>query len=162
MAARKKISKKISNFHEVLSMCGSPEDAARLVNIGLDQAYRALRAPDGFDELDKANKNKSFYSMSKEQRKSFLTGCILGGIMPRVIFDMDTGLPTSRLVYEPICEASRLKCLEMLAKMEGDFIERRVLGFELPPEKGAVSSTVREKLDEVYSGRKAITFDPLA
>jgi hypothetical protein len=45
--------------------------------------------------------------------------------MPRVIFDPSNGEPEAEIVYETMSQAMRLKCLDMINKMEGAYIERK-------------------------------------
>ena len=114
-------------FLEAYAVCGDFKRARRVVGMGLEMAHRALMDPDGVTKLQKhlaAINPGDMFVLNHEQRKAFLTSCIMGGIMPRVIFDMETGEPTSDIIYEPISQSQRFKCLDMLNKMEGAYVEK--------------------------------------
>lgn len=121
-------SLKVKRFWETLSLCGDEKQAARLVGLGMQKAYRALSDPDGIDELERHNQDNAgvYYTMSKVERMAFLTKCVLSGAMPRVEFDFDTGEPKTGLVYDPMSQQERMKALDMINKMDGVYVEKRI------------------------------------
>lgn len=160
----KKDTIKVNKFFEVRSMCGDSAQAARLVGIGMAKAQRALSAPDGLDKLEKYNKKNTgvYYSLPKGAREAFLEKCWMSGLMPRVVFDLDTGEPTAEIVYETINTTERLKCLDMRNKMGGDYIEKREI-IDNSRSEGKMTPEIREKLAEIYGDgvKPRLDYDPL-
>jgi hypothetical protein len=165
---------RLTAFYEVLSMCGDPEKSAQLVNMGLDQAYRALRGPDGFDRLDELQSEErgTYYAMSPAQLKAFLTQGVACGVLPRVLLDMKTGLPLvdgngqAVVVFEYVSDNVRMKCTEMLGKTLGAFIDRKAITVDAQ-DPNEITPEIREALDDLYTKDKPaqkgqVDFDPLA
>lgn len=126
---RTKTEVKQGKFYETFSLCGNERQAARLVGISMQTAYRHLADPDGFDAIQRHNQKNTgtYYTMSKEERVAFLTKCILFGAMPRIAFDEETGETTLEVVYEYMSHGDRIKCADMLNKLEGDYVERKII-----------------------------------
>jgi hypothetical protein len=156
-----------SRFFEVMSITGDVGQSARVVGMGMQKAYRALADPDGLSKLEKhlAKKGKStYYTMDYDQRIALLTKCVLLGYMPRVVFDQETGEPTSELVYESVGINMRLKCMDMINKMTCAYVEKKIVE-TVPGESKDITPDVRSKLDEVYSEAESENkeeIDPLA
>lgn len=147
-------------YVQALALCGDSGRAARLVGIGMRQAHRALADPDGLSYLDKicASDGLTYYRLDRAQRKAILTMMIVGGVMPKVSFIADDGTatpePQAALDFDDITPTQRLKALELLGKMEGDFIERVELD-DKTKKAAETSPEVRGKLDEIYGDSPA-------
>lgn len=160
--AEQKEKRESKRYIQALALCGDPRKAARLVGIGMRQAHRALADPDGLSYLDKlcAADGAHYYRLDRAQRKAILTMIIVGGVMPKVSFTLDDGVadpvPEAALDFDNVSAQQRLKALELLGKMEGDFIERVEVEDKTGSKaKEAVTPEVREKLDEIYGDSPA-------
>ena len=150
-AAQRRRRIQTDRFLETYAVCGDIKQAARLSGLGIDMAHRAFSDPDSVSKLQKHLEKVNpgdYLVFSPEQRKSFLTKCFIGGIMPRVIFDVETDEPTPTIIYEPISQHQRFKCLDMLNKMDGVYVEKREIVDKRKGEK--MTADMREKLDEIY------------
>jgi hypothetical protein len=159
---KKREIKHRERFLTTLSYCGDTKEAATLVGMKMQQAYRALSDPDGLDYLDELCKTDGarYFVLDRAQRKAILTMGAAGGILPKVIFNDDTGQPTDQIAVENLSPSQRLRCLELLARMEGDFIETRKIIDETSAATG-VTNEIRDKLDEVYAESNIINITPL-
>lgn len=126
-----------SRFFEVMSYTGCHKKAARLIGMGMQKAYRALADPDGITMLERhlsKQDQTAFYTMDHSQRIALLTKCVLLGYMPRVVFDDQTGEPTSELVYETVDIKTRLKCMDMINKMTCAYVDKTIVEHDKPTE----------------------------
>lgn len=143
--------KRVEKALEAYAICGDVRKAARLVGAGLNNVYRALQDPDGISKLQEYLKRENpgdYLVLNPEQRKSFLTKCIIGGIMPRVVFDMSTGEPTNKVIFDELNPTLRIKLIDMLNKMDGVYVEKKEI-IDKTERKG-LSPFVKNKLSEVY------------
>lgn len=120
---------KKKRFYEAFSLCGNDRQAARLIGITMQTAYRHLADPDGITEIQRHNQKNTgtYYTMDKEERIAFLTKCVLFGAMPRIEFDEETGESSITVVYEYMSHRDRINCLDMMNKLEGDYVERKII-----------------------------------
>lgn len=158
-----------NRLYEVYAHTGDIKKAARLMGMGLDMAYRALSDDDGITKLkkhiEKINPGE-YLVLTHEQRKSLLTKCFISGLMPRVVFNNETGEPETELLFEPIPLHQRLKIMDMINKMDGSYMETQKL--ILPTTPQGHSPEVQEKLDSIYGNIKVMDigeeddYDPFA
>lgn len=151
-----------ARFLTALSYCGEPKEAAKLVGMKMKQAYRALADPDGLDYLDDLCKTDGarYFVLDRAQRKAILTMGAAGGVLPKVVFSDETGQPTDQIAVESLTPTMRLRCLELLARMEGDFIETRKIIDDTSTARG-ITDAIRNKLDEVYQESGLINITPM-
>lgn len=150
---QKKSKEKINKAIEAYAICGDPKTAARLVGVSLDKVVRAFQDDDGIVLLQKYLKKYNpgdLVMMSVDQRRSFLSKCAFGGILPRVVFNFQTGEPTSDILFEPLTPSQRLKCIDMINRMDGVYTERREI-IDKTVREGELSPAVKSKINEILS-----------
>lgn len=121
-------NRKLKAAVKVFAGSGDERCAAKLLGKTMDAAYRALCHPDGITQLEKlcAEDKGAYWSLTRAQRKAILSLAAVGGVLPEIQFSLDENgnIRAGDLGFVSVPTSHRKGFLELLGKMEGDYIEK--------------------------------------
>ncbi len=104
-------------------------DQDRPLAAAMSQAFQSLTHSGGAAVMDALSQGdtKALWILTREQRLALLTMAAVGGVLPKVQLIPVEGLGNEvaeQVQYDHVDAKIRIKCLELIGKMEGDYIEK--------------------------------------
>lgn len=140
------------HFLDLVAVSGDIGKAAKALQISYSQAIKILSDQSNLKVLDaKLPGGLKTFSMGRQERVQFLQQCAITGLMPRAVvaFNEETQQYEEGLAFDSVTPHHRLRCVELLGRMEGDFILKHEI-VDNTGKNGNVSPNIRHKLGEIY------------